>query len=98
MSDVTAQDNASKAIDVDELDDPNFDGKYPNEWEEDDAFAYDYGEHIIKYPLGSAKELEQMLRVKGHEFRKKLQADLKEHPGNWKALKRPASLHSASLI
>jgi hypothetical protein len=58
MSDVTAQDNASKAIDVDELDDPNFDGKYPNEWEEDDAFAYDYGEHIIKYPLGSAKELE----------------------------------------
>jgi hypothetical protein len=95
MSDATAQDNASKAIDVDdELDDPNFDGKYPNEWEED-AFA---SEHIVKHPLGSAKELEQMLRVKGHEFQKKLQADLKEHPENWKALKRPASLHSASLI
>jgi hypothetical protein len=39
-----------------------------------------------------------MLKVKGHDFRKKLQADLKEHPENWKALKRPASLHSASFI
>jgi hypothetical protein len=39
-----------------------------------------------------------MLRHKGLELRKKLQADLKEHSENWKALKRPASLHSASLI
>jgi hypothetical protein len=100
MSDSTAQDNANKPLDyVDDLEDPNFDNKYLNGWEDDDAFAYDYSEHIVKHSLGSAKELEQMLRHKGLELRKKLQADLKEHPENWKALKRPASsLHSASLI
>jgi hypothetical protein len=98
MSDSIAYDNASKPIDVDDLDDPNFDGKYPNGWEGEDAFAYDYGEFIVKYPFGSAKELEQMLRHKGLELQKKLQADLKEHPENCNALKRPASLNSASLI
>ena len=67
-------------------------------WEEEDVFAYDYGEFINKHPLGSAKELEQMLRHKGLELRKKLQADIKENPDNWDALNRPASLHSASLI
>jgi hypothetical protein len=39
-----------------------------------------------------------MLRHKGLELRKKLQADIKENPENWNALKRPASMHSASLI
>jgi hypothetical protein len=77
MSDSITQDNASKPIDVDDLDDPNFDGKYHNGWEDEDAFAYDYGEFIVKYPLGSAKQLQQMLRHKGLELRKKLQADLK---------------------
>jgi hypothetical protein len=89
MSDSTVQHNANKAIDVEDLElkDPNFDGEFLNGWEDDDAFAYDYSEHIAKHSLGSAKELEQVLRVKGHEFRKKLQADLKEHPKNCKALK-----------
>jgi hypothetical protein len=41
MLDLATRDNASETIDVDdELDDPNFDGKYPNGWEDDDAFAY----------------------------------------------------------
>ncbi len=38
-----------------------------------------------------------MLRLKSHDFRKKLQADLNEHPENREALKRPALLLSASL-
>jgi hypothetical protein len=98
MSDQTSQEKLNKPIDVDDLEDPNFDGTLPNGWEEEDVFAYDYGEFTNKHPLGSAKELEQMLRHKGLEPRKKLQADIKENPENWNALKRPASLHSASLI
>jgi hypothetical protein len=97
MSDSTAQNNEKKAIDVDDLENPNFDGEHPNECENDDTFAYDCGAHIIKHPLGLVKELEQMLRFKDLDVRKKLQADLKEHPENWEALKRPASLHSAPL-
>jgi hypothetical protein len=92
------QEKPNKPIDVDDLEDPNFDGKFPNGWEEENAFAYAYGEFIPKHPLGSAKELEQILRHKGLELRKKLQADIKEHHENWDALKRPASLHSVSLI
>jgi hypothetical protein len=98
MSDSTSQGKPNKPIDVEDLEDPNFDGTLPNGWEEEDVFAYDYGEFINKHPPGSAKELEQMLRHKGLELRKKLQADIKENPENWDALKRPASLHSASLI
>ena len=97
MSDSTAQDNENEVLDVEDLEDPNSDGQYPNGWEDDDVFAYDYSAYIAKHHLGSVKELEQMLRFKGHDFRKKLQADLKAHPENWKTLKRPASLHSASL-
>ena len=98
MSDTTPQGNPAKPIDVDSLEDPNFDGALDNGWGEEDPFAYDYGEFVNKHPLGSAKELEQMLRHKGLELRKKLQADIKENPESWDALKRPASLHSASLI
>jgi hypothetical protein len=65
MSDVTPQGNPDKPIDVEDLDDPNFDGTLPTGWEEEDPFAYDYGEFINKHPLGLAKELEQMLRHKG---------------------------------
>ncbi len=96
--DSTSQEKTNKPIDVDDLEDSNFDGTLPNGCEEEDVFAYDYGEFINKHPLGSAKELEQMLRHKGLELQKKLQADIKENPENWEALKRPASLHSASLI
>jgi hypothetical protein len=92
MSDTTPQGNPAKPIDADDLDDPNFDGALGNGWEEEDPFAYDYGEFINKHPLGSVKELEQMLRHKGLELRKKLQADIKENPENWNALKRPASM------
>jgi hypothetical protein len=55
MSDTTAQDGANKSINVDEfkLEDPNFDGKYPNGWKDDDAFNYDYGAHIVKHTLSS---------------------------------------------
>jgi hypothetical protein len=76
MPDSTTQDKPNKTIDFEDLDDPNFDGQYPNGWEDEDAFAYDYGEFIVKHPLGSAKELEQMQRHKGLELRKKLQADI----------------------
>jgi hypothetical protein len=82
MSDTTSQEKTNKPIDVDDFEDPNFDGTLPNGWEEEDVFAYDYGEFINKHPLGSAKELEQMLRHKGLELRKKLQADIKENPEN----------------
>jgi hypothetical protein len=98
MSNSNPQGNPTKPIDVDDLDDPNFDGTLPNGWEGEDAFAYDYGEFVNKHPLGSTKELEQTLRHKGLELRKKLQADIKENPKNWNALKTPASMHSASLI
>ena len=98
MSDTTPQGNSSKPIDVEELENPNFDGALGDGWEDEDPHAYDYGEFAVKHPLGSVKELEQTLRHKGLELRKKLQADIKENPENWNALKRPASLHSASLM
>ncbi len=65
MSDTTPQGNSSKPIDVEDLENPNFDGALGNGWEEEDPFAYDYGEFAIKHPLGSVKELEQTLRHKG---------------------------------
>jgi hypothetical protein len=57
MSDSTPQGNPDKPIDVDDLEDPNFDGTL-NGWDED-PFAYDYGEFINKHPLRSAKELDK---------------------------------------
>ncbi len=62
MSDSNVQNNEKRVQDVCDLEDPNVDGKYPNGWEDEDEFAYDYGAFLAKHPLGSVKELEQNLR------------------------------------
>ncbi len=72
------------------LDDPNDDnGEREN--------PYDYMPYLVAHPKGSAKEIEAALRMRGLKLRKDLNQSLNQNPDAWKALNRPAPLHSASL-
>jgi hypothetical protein len=71
------------------LDDPYED------WERENP--YDYMPYLVTHPKGSAKEIEAALRMRGLRLRKDLNQSLIKNPDAWKALNRPASLHSASL-
>ena len=64
-------------------------------WEREDP--YDYMPYLVSHPKGSAKEIEAALRMRGLRLRKDLNQSLKQNPTAWKALNRPAPLHSASL-
>jgi hypothetical protein len=82
---------AAKELEELGLDDP-YDG-----WEEENP--YDYMPYQVTYPKGSAKEIEAALRIRGLNLRRLLNQSLLviQNPTAWKALNRPASLHSASL-
>ena len=58
---------------------------------------YDYMPYLVSHPKGSAKEIEAALRMRGLRLRKELNQSLNQNPAAWKALNRPAPLHSASL-
>ena len=58
---------------------------------------YDYMPYLVSYPKGSAKEIEAALRMRGLQLRRDLNQSLSQNPEAWKALNRPAPLHSASL-
>jgi hypothetical protein len=75
------------------LDDPFED--YPEQWERENP--YDYMPYLVTHPKGSAKEIEAALRMRGLRLRKDLNTSLNKNPDAWKALNRPAPLHSASL-
>jgi hypothetical protein len=64
-------------------------------WEREDP--YDYMPYLVSHPKGSAKEIEAALRMRGLRLRKDLNQSLSQNPAAWKALNRPAPLHSASL-
>ncbi len=64
-------------------------------WEREDP--YDYMPYLVSHPKGSAKEIEAALRMRDLRLRKDLNQSLSQNPAAWKALSRPASLHSASL-
>ncbi len=72
------------------LDDPYED------WEQREN-PYDYMPYLVTHPKGSTKEIEAALRMRGLRLRKELNQSLTQNPDNWKALNRPAPLHSASL-
>ncbi len=72
------------------LDDPN-----DENWERETP--YDYMPYLVSHPKGSAKEIEAALRLRGLRLRKDLNQSLNQNPDAWKALNRPAPLHSASL-
>jgi hypothetical protein len=50
---------------------------------------------IPKLPRGSVEEIQNNLRTLGSRLRKDLNKSLRTDPQAWKALRRPASLHSA---
>ncbi len=58
---------------------------------------YDYMPYLVSHPKGSAIEIEAALRNRGLQLRKDLNQSLSQNPDAWKALNRPAPLHSASL-
>ena len=58
---------------------------------------YDYMPYLVSHPKGSAKEIEAALRMRGLQLRRDLNQSLSQNPEAWKALNRPAPLHSASL-
>jgi hypothetical protein len=71
------------------LDDPYED------WERENP--NDYMPYLVTHPKGSAKEIEGALRMRGVRLRKDLNQSLNKNPEAWRALNRPAPLHSASL-
>ena len=71
------------------LDDPFED------WERENP--YDYMPYLVTHPNGSAKEIEAALRMRGLRLRKDLNQSPNQNSNAWKALNRPAPLHSASL-
>jgi hypothetical protein len=58
---------------------------------------YDYMPYLVSHPKGSAKEIEAALQMRGLRLRKDLNQSLTQNSAAWKALNRPAPLHSASL-
>ena len=70
------------------------DSEDENEKQED---PYDYMPYLVSHPKGSAKEIEAALRMRGLQLRRDLNQSLSQNPEAWKALNRPAPLHSASL-
>ncbi len=71
------------------LDDPYEDWKREN--------PYDYMPYLVTHPKGSTKETEAALRMRDLRLRKDLNQSLNKNPEAWRALNRPAPLHSASL-
>ncbi len=72
---------------LEDPDDENWERKNP----------YDYMPYLVAHPKGSAKEIEAALRMRGLRLRKELNQSLNQNSAAWKALNRPAPLHSASL-
>ncbi len=89
-----AADAERRAKTAKELEDLGLEDPYDG-WAEENP--YDYMPYQVTYPKGSAKEIEAALRMRGLTLRKQLNQSLIQDPTAWKALNRPASLHSASL-
>ncbi len=71
------------------LDDPyeNWERENPNE----------FMPYLVTHSKGSAKEIEAALRMRNLRLRKDLNQSLIQNPDAWKAMNRPAPLHSATL-
>jgi hypothetical protein len=54
-----------------------------------------YEPHLPKLPRGTVEDIQNKLRTAGSRLRKDLNKSLKSDSQAWKALRRPASLHSA---
>jgi hypothetical protein len=68
-----------------------------NDENEERENPYDKMPYLVSHPKESAKEIEAALRMRGLRLRKDLNQSLNQNPAAWKALHRPAPLHSASL-